>query len=66
MVRELAGKAAFVTGAAGGIGLAMATAFAAERMKVRLADVETGAPEAVDALRATGADVRGVVGDDRF
>ncbi|QIG91278.1 MULTISPECIES: SDR family NAD(P)-dependent oxidoreductase [unclassified Bradyrhizobium] len=63
-MRELAGKAAFVTGAASGIGLAMATAFAAEGMMVMLADVETGAlDKAVDALRATGADVQGVVCD---
>ncbi|TWC07466.1 NADP-dependent 3-hydroxy acid dehydrogenase YdfG [Bradyrhizobium macuxiense] len=63
-MRELAGKAAFVTGAASGIGLAMAAAFAREGMKVMLADIETGAlDKAVDALRARGADVRGVVCD---
>ncbi|WP_244521879.1 SDR family NAD(P)-dependent oxidoreductase [Bradyrhizobium embrapense] len=63
-MRELAGKAAFVTGAASGIGLAMATAFAREGMKVMLADIETGAlDKAVDALRAGGADVHGVVCD---
>jgi len=31
-MRELAGKAAFVSGAASGIGLALATAFAGEGM----------------------------------
>ncbi|MGY3528245.1 MULTISPECIES: SDR family NAD(P)-dependent oxidoreductase [Bradyrhizobium] len=63
-MRELAGKAAFVTGAASGIGLAMATAFAREGMKVMLADIETGAlDKSVDALRAGGADVHGVVCD---
>ena len=63
-MRELAGKAAFVTGAASGIGLAMATAFAREGMKVMLADAETGAlDKAVDALRGGGADVHGVVCD---
>ncbi|MGY4478448.1 SDR family NAD(P)-dependent oxidoreductase [Bradyrhizobium sp. USDA 3364] len=63
-MRELAGKAAFVTGAASGIGLAMATAFAREGMKVMLADIEAGAlDKAVDALRATGADIDGVVCD---
>lgn len=63
-MRELGGKAAFVTGAASGIGLAMATAFAREGMKVMLADIEAGAlDKAVDALRAGGADVRGVVCD---
>ena len=63
-MRELAGKAAFVTGAASGIGLAMATAFAREGMKVMLADIEIGAlDKAVAALRAGGADVHGVVCD---
>ncbi|MGY4176088.1 NAD(P)-dependent dehydrogenase (short-subunit alcohol dehydrogenase family) [Bradyrhizobium sp. USDA 4518] len=63
-MRELAGKAAFVTGAASGIGLAMATAFARDGMKVMLADIETGPlDKAVDALRAGGADVHGVVCD---
>ena len=63
-MRELAGKAAFVTGGASGIGLAMATAFAREGMKVMLADVEPLALDrAVDALRGSGADVRGVVCD---
>ncbi|MCP1833941.1 NAD(P)-dependent dehydrogenase (short-subunit alcohol dehydrogenase family) [Bradyrhizobium sp. USDA 4532] len=63
-MRELAGKAAFVTGAASGIGLAMATAFAREGMKVMLADIEAGPlDEAVDALRAGGADAHGVVCD---
>jgi len=63
-MRELAGKAAFVTGAASGNGLAMATAFAREGMKVMLADIEGGAlDKAVDALRVGGADVHGVVCD---
>ncbi|MBR1161204.1 SDR family NAD(P)-dependent oxidoreductase [Bradyrhizobium elkanii] len=63
-MRELAGKAAFVTGAASGIGLAMATAFARQGMKVMLADIETGPlDKAVDALRVGGADVHGVVCD---
>lgn len=63
-MRELAGKGAFVTGAASGIGLALATAFAREGMKVMLADIETGAlDEAVETLRTAGADVRGVVCD---
>lgn len=63
-MQELAGKAAFVTGAASGIGLAMATTFAREGMKVMLADIEIGAlDKAVDALRASGADIHGVVCD---
>jgi NAD(P)-dependent dehydrogenase (short-subunit alcohol dehydrogenase family) len=41
-MKELAGKVAVVTGAASGIGLSLATRFAAEGMKVVLADVEEG------------------------
>lgn len=39
-MEELSGKVAVVTGAASGIGFAMARAFAAEGMKVVLADIE--------------------------
>ena len=42
-MRELAGKAAFVTGGASGIGFALARAFAEEGMKVMLADIERDA-----------------------
>ena len=42
---ELAGKVAVVTGAASGIGLALAERFAAEGMRVVLADVEATALE---------------------
>ena len=42
-MEELQGKVAVVTGAASGIGLAMATRFAAEGMKVLMADIEAGA-----------------------
>jgi NAD(P)-dependent dehydrogenase (short-subunit alcohol dehydrogenase family) len=41
-VRELAGKVAVVTGAAGGIGRALALRFAAEGMTLMLADVDHG------------------------
>ncbi len=39
-MRDLAGKAAFVTGGASGIGLALGRAFAEADMKVMLADIE--------------------------
>ncbi|MEU9241804.1 SDR family NAD(P)-dependent oxidoreductase [Streptomyces shenzhenensis] len=59
-----AGQVAVVTGAASGIGLAMARRFAAEGLKVVLADVEPAALEkAADALRADGADVHARVVD---
>jgi len=63
-MRELSGKAAFVTGAASGIGLALGRAFAQAGMKVMLADIEAGALEAaVKSLRDLGPDVRGIVCD---
>jgi NAD(P)-dependent dehydrogenase (short-subunit alcohol dehydrogenase family) len=50
-----------VTGAASGIGLAMATRFAAEGMRCVLADIEEGAlHRAVDDLRREGAAAVGV------
>ena len=52
MIEDLAGKVAVVTGAASGIGRATATAFAAQGMKVVLADIEQ------DRLEATAADLR--------
>jgi NAD(P)-dependent dehydrogenase (short-subunit alcohol dehydrogenase family) len=64
MMRELAGKAAFVTGGAGGIGLALGTAFAQAGMKVMLADIETEAlAEAVKSLQDFAPNVRGVACD---
>ncbi len=63
-MRELAGKSAFVTGSASGIGLALSRAFAQAGMKVMLADVETDAlAAAVESLVGVGPDVRGVVCD---
>jgi NAD(P)-dependent dehydrogenase (short-subunit alcohol dehydrogenase family) len=60
-MHELAGKTAFVTGGASGIGLALGRAFAQAGMKVMLADVETEAlAAAVKSLHDFGADVRGV------
>lgn len=59
-----AGQVAVVTGAASGIGLAMARRFAAEGLKVVLADVEEGALDKATAeLREDGADVHARVVD---
>jgi NAD(P)-dependent dehydrogenase (short-subunit alcohol dehydrogenase family) len=63
-MRELQSKTAVITGGASGIGRAMGDAFAAEGMRVVLADIEAGAlEEAVGALRAAGAAVLGVPTD---
>ena len=60
-MQELEGRVAVVTGAASGIGRAMAEAFAAEGMKVVLADIEADALEkTAEALRSGGAEVRAV------
>ncbi len=60
-MRDFDGKTAFVTGAASGIGLAMARAFAELGMKVMLADVETPALEkALQDLNNYGNRVRGI------
>ncbi len=56
-MRDLAGKVAVVTGAASGIGRAMAERFAREGMKVVLADVEEKAlVETQEALARSGAE----------
>ncbi len=63
-MRDFAGRTAFITGGASGIGLAMARAFAREHMNLVLADIEAPALDAaVSALAAAGATVRGVVCD---
>jgi NAD(P)-dependent dehydrogenase (short-subunit alcohol dehydrogenase family) len=63
-MEEFAGKVAVVTGAASGIGYAMAERFAREGMKVVLADVEKPALDAaVEKLRRHQHDVLGVVTD---
>jgi NAD(P)-dependent dehydrogenase (short-subunit alcohol dehydrogenase family) len=60
-MREFAGKTAFVTGGASGIGLALGRAFAEAGMNVMLADVETEAlAAAVKSLDNVGPGVRGV------
>src|SRR6266851_43881 len=61
IMRELAGKTAFVTGGASGIGLALGRAFAQAGMKVMLADIEADAlAAAVKSLHDIGPDIRGV------
>jgi NAD(P)-dependent dehydrogenase (short-subunit alcohol dehydrogenase family) len=63
IVRELAGKTAFVTGGASGIGLALGSAFSQAGMKVMLADIENALTAAVESLRPSARDIRGVVCD---
>ena len=63
-MRELAGKTAFVTGGASGIGFALGAAFAEAGMKVMLADIETDPlAEAVKSLHDFGPNVRSVACD---
>jgi NAD(P)-dependent dehydrogenase (short-subunit alcohol dehydrogenase family) len=63
-MRELAGKTAFVTGAASGIGLGIATALAQAGAKVMLCDIEEEAlARATDGLKLTNADAHGVKAD---
>jgi NAD(P)-dependent dehydrogenase (short-subunit alcohol dehydrogenase family) len=63
-MQEFEGRVAVVTGAASGIGLATATRFAQEGMRVVLADIERGPLEAaVGKLQGAGHDVLGVPTD---
>jgi NAD(P)-dependent dehydrogenase (short-subunit alcohol dehydrogenase family) len=63
-VEEFEGKVAVVTGAASGIGRALAEAFIARGMKVVLADIEVGPLEATaHELRESGGDVFAVTAD---
>ena len=61
-MKDLANKVAFVTGAASGIGLGIATALAQAGVKVMLADIDKAAlDKAVEGLKRTNAAVDGVV-----
>ena len=63
-MQDFAGRVAVVTGGAGGVGQALGARFAAEGMKIVLADVfPDPLEEAVAGLRAAGHDVTGVVTD---
>jgi NAD(P)-dependent dehydrogenase (short-subunit alcohol dehydrogenase family) len=63
-MKDLAGKTAFVTGAASGIGLGIATALAQAGVKVMMCDIEQEAlDKALADLRQTNADVEGVRAD---
>jgi NAD(P)-dependent dehydrogenase (short-subunit alcohol dehydrogenase family) len=63
-MQDLAGKVAVITGGASGIGKALAVRFAAEDIKLVLADVEASTLDATVAeLAAAGADVQGVPTD---
>jgi NAD(P)-dependent dehydrogenase (short-subunit alcohol dehydrogenase family) len=66
-MRDLAGKTAFITGGASGIGLAMGHAFAAAGARVMLADIEAKAlDDAVAGFKGNNLpEVRGVVCDVR-
>ena len=63
-MKDLAGKTAFVTGAASGIGFGIASALAQAGMKVMLCDIEEAAlAGALEKLKSTNADVDGVRAD---
>ncbi len=63
-MRKVAGKTAFVTGGASGIGFALGRAFAEAGMQVMLADIETDAlAAAVKSLHDLAPDVCGVTCD---
>ena len=59
MIESFDGKAAFVTGAASGIGLALARALASKGAKVMLADIEEDALDAACAIWRIPAQMHG-------
>ena len=64
MSQQLAGKVAYVTGSASGIGKAIATLYAQEGAKVAIADLNQAAAEAAAAeLRAQGFEALGLAVD---
>jgi NAD(P)-dependent dehydrogenase (short-subunit alcohol dehydrogenase family) len=63
-MKDLVGKTAFITGAASGIGLGVATRLAQAGVKVMMCDIERSAlDKAVVELKRTNADVDAVVAD---
>ncbi|HEY1749876.1 MAG TPA: SDR family NAD(P)-dependent oxidoreductase [Caulobacteraceae bacterium] len=63
-MKDLVGKTAFVTGAASGIGLGVATRLAQAGVKVMMCDIERDAlDKAMAELKRTNADVDGVIAD---
>jgi len=64
LMNKLEGKTAVVTGAASGMGLAMARRFAVGGMNVVLADInESKLSDVVDEIRTTGGQAQGIVTD---
>ena len=60
-MKDLSSRVAVVTGAASGIGFALANAFASQGMKVVLADVERQALEHAErSIRSSGAETLAV------
>ena len=63
-MKDLVGKTAFITGAASGIGLGVATRLAQAGVKVMMCDIEKQAlDKSIAELKRTNADVDGVVAD---
>ena len=63
-MKDLEGRVVVVTGGARGVGLGLARAFAEERMRLVLADIDEDAlREAVETLRKAGAEAIGVPTD---